>query len=59
MKINNNMYIDDERKSVIEKIAPSQKQMENYRVIADVVARECGAKDRGTLGKRKNSGTKS
>lgn len=46
MKINNNMYIDDERKNVMSKLAPSRKQMENYRVIADVVAKECGAADK-------------
>lgn len=44
VKINNNMYIDDERESVVGKLVPLQKQMENYRVIADVVARECGVK---------------
>lgn len=44
--MNNNMYIDDERKSVKDKLAPSRKQMENYRNIASVVARECGIKDK-------------
>lgn len=49
MKINNNMYIDDERKSVMGKLAPSRKQMENYRNIASVVARECGIKDKNYM----------
>lgn len=49
MKMNNNMYIDDERNAVKEKLAPSRKQMENYMNIANVVARECGIKDKNYM----------
>lgn len=58
MKMNNNMYIDDEKNAVMGKLAPSRKQMENYMNIANVVARECGIKDKNYMTKEENKGIK-